>query len=496
MSTRRVHVPLNEDVASVSVDSAVSDPVREDEPCSAPLGEIGGALFLASDSDRYQEAGGALYQPLRPTGSLQSAHITGDVARRQSIRLEQRRQGAAPLWALRKLLSPVVSWLPWLRCVLPGSLSDLRANQSLREERSSPGGAHSGGLVVAMSFHPHLPVVAVAVRDSPSKHRVVLYDVSSEQLLPIALTHAFQDANVASLQWKPHSRDCLAVGCVGGVLLWSLLMWAGDSDHAAPASTSHMCWQWLSDATPGCIFYACTPDVAVSSVVFSSNGMYMACGSEHSISADIHDVSQPPKQSLVFSASCLEGGTSSLCFASRDAYLVRSLHNVCALKVLMLPSFTMETVLTKTPVDDVVRLDIAAPLDAAGDLYALQFRKTEGVAVVRLFTPASTSGRASGGILMMVMTLISTGVQRGIGGDVVRVAASGKRLYLQVSSGHVMLLAVAVTDGAIRSRYIGSLPAVPLGAPVLAVARCFPKGALLAVAHKDEVHFVPSYYGR
>ena len=78
--------------------------------------------------------------------------------------------------------------------------------------------------VQAIAFHPYLPVLAVCLQRNPrSAATIRLYSVTEGAYIEgVELQHGYM-RGVTTMEWKrPYSKGVLAVGCSGGVLLWSI----------------------------------------------------------------------------------------------------------------------------------------------------------------------------------------------------------------------------------------------------------------------------------
>jgi WD40 repeat protein len=475
-----------------------------------PLGELGGVIFTADERRdgqvlRFQQVGGAVYRSLLPFGAIPAALEDDTVSRRAARRAAERKRSGVAVNTIRALLSITAFPLfPLLRSIVPRRLLDIAGSETLVDERRRD--LHRNlDMVVAMAFHHHLPILALATRDASQVHRVQLYDVALEVKMPVVLTHALQSRGVHALAWKPHSRDTLMVGCEGGVLCWSITAGAamhqvrrngGISQDVHPYGPL---WGSIADDTPIAVWLPCSPDAPMSSVVFSSDGRYIACASEHSTSMHVHDVSMRPRDSLVIESVAVEGGTCSLCFAPPDdGFLVRAIRSQCRVKLLSTATFRTETIVTEAPVSGVVALEASSTTGRSSTpsagVFALQYADTEGVVLAKFFMDDSPACR---GAIMVVLGLVSTGLHRGVGGAVQHIAADGKRLFLRVKSGHVVVVSIAChSEQAWSVRGVGCIAPSPTtpAAFYMTTSPSFQKGSLLAVTHGAEVRFFPSYY--
>jgi hypothetical protein len=509
--------PLRDIFADATVeDNTSEDPMDVDSPAqtSFPFGEVGGIFFAGDEkhAQRYQDVGGAIYRPFLPFGTVTAA-VTDDRVARRIAASKGKRRSSDPLWmsATRSLLSlSVFPLCPIIRTIVPRSLLDIAGTTTLVDDRTRD--VHTcRDIVVAMAFHRHLPVLAVATRDASRLHRVYLYDVAQEERMPLFLSHDFQNRGIHALAWKPYARDCLVAGCEGGILCWSLSAGAAANTStrvaASAANMSHPygpLWGGITDETPMAVWYECSPGAPVSTVVFSSDGRYAACASEHSVSLHLHDLSSKPRDALIVESVAVEGGTCSVCFSPDDGFLLRAIRHRRYIKLLSTATFRNETIVVDRPVTKIVALDAAAcgtsNATHGGAVFALQFDQTEGVALVRFHNMDPTATSPNSKAVMIVCALVSTGVvSRGVGGAVTEMVMDGKRLFLRVGSGHVLVLGVACAEGHPWSvRGVGLIPpsSSPSPACCMTASPSFYKGSLLATTHGPDIRFFPSYYSR
>lgn len=482
-----------------------------------PLGEVGGVIFTGDQAgdaaSRFQQVGGALYSPFLPFGTIAAAQEIDAVALRTARRHAAKRSDGVIIDVVRSVLSYTVFPLcPILRSVCPRQLLDIAGEPSLVDERKRDA-QRNRDMVVAMAFHHHLPLLAVATRDASYAHRVQIYDVAQESRMPVVLAHALQNRAVHTLAWKPFSRDALVVGCDGGVLCWSLTAGAlanprraagGVVDGGAPYEVHPYgpLWGSITDETPMAVWLACSPAAPVSSIAFTSDGRYIACGSEHSVSVHLHDVSVKPRDSLVVESIAVEGGTCALCFSpADDGFLVRAIRNQRCIKLMSTSTFRTETITTEAPVCGIVALPTHKPSStsssppSSSNVFVLQYANTEGVALATFHMDHGPQHR---GGAMVILGLISTGVYRGVGGAVAQIAVDGKRLYLRVKSGHVVVVSIQCSaDQPWSVRGVGCVPPSASASPAaffMATSPSFHKGSLLAMTFGNEVRLLPSYY--
>lgn len=489
--------PLRDVYADTVLDGEL--PAADGERSCFPHGEVGGVVFSGDRQlERYQHVGGAVYQPLLPFGNCATAVADDRVAHRLAARNAGGKSVTTTLGAVvRSVLSATAFPLcPILRSVVPRQFLDIVGTPTLADERTRDV-KRCDDAVVAMAFHWHLPVLAVATRDAAKAHRIQLYDVAQEATMPLLLTHAFQTRGIHALAWKPLSRDCLAVGCDGGVLCWS--MSAGTASKPRRGGQQNDAqhpygplWGHLADSDPMAVWYECSPYAPVSTLVFSSNGRYVACASEHSISMHLHDISAKPRDSLIMESVAVEGGTCSLCFSRDDDFLVRAIRHQRCIKLMSTTTFCVETIQTEAPVTRAVALQ-------GTSVFLLQYAKTEGVALVRFHMNAKPGTKGDLCAVMIVLGMVSTGICRGVGGAVLDVAVDGKRVFLRLKSGHILSMSSLCADGhswAIRGVGVIPPPSTPSPATCMATSPSFHKGSLLATTYGHEVRFFPAYYAR
>ncbi|RNF20329.1 putative U4/U6 small nuclear ribonuclear protein [Trypanosoma conorhini] len=439
------------------------------------LGEAAGSLYGSGHRASFEAQGGAVY----PVWKLANRNVLGRGARRASSSSSPsplssswwRRQRAFE--AARWLLRPVAAAVPLLRLVFPFAVpvSAGCAPRPLRPAECPEG-------VTAMAFHPDRMALAAAVDEGAGCSRVVVYDVA-EGKETCVLTHAFQ-RNVHCVAWKPRSRDVLAVGCDGGALVWSL------SFGAAPAATVYGGGSSGSngaaeteDRMAHCLFYRCTPHVPTTCLGFSCrDGRYLACGSTEHIALHFHDVRLPPSSSLLRSSVSVEGATEDVLFADDDTFAVKLVCGTSAVVLIAFPSCVEAVVPTAAPVLAMAKARALGP-----NHFFLHCAQVEGVAVAHV-NPF---------VGVQVLALVSTGVAGGVGGGVRRMACSGRRLYVALETGHLLVCHYGRRGGVCALLPVG---VAELEAARLAVFDGFPRGSLLAAveASDQSVVFVPSYH--
>ncbi|KAH9600132.1 hypothetical protein LSM04_003427 [Trypanosoma melophagium] len=462
------------------------------------LGEAAGVLYSSSQRAAYEAHGGAVY----PSWKLANRNVVGRGVRRTTSTLTEsgeirrgRRGWALHVWRdesvkqLVRLLRPVASLVPLLRLVLPfvvpasaNCTPRLLLNRTECPER-----------VTAIAFHPHRMLLAGVVDEGAGSSRVVVYDVA-ESRERCVLTHAFQQ-HAGCVAWKPFSRDVLAVGCDGGVLVWSL------SFGAAPATTiyggtnsnnkinNHNNHNNGIDNTTGmdgdgedqtahCLFYRCTPHVRTTCINFSRrDGRYLACGSVDHIAVQFHDIRLPPSNALLLRHVSAEGGTEDIFFADDDTFAVRLVCGASRIVLLSFPSCAPTTVATPAPVLAMAPARVFGPHH-----FVLHCARLEGVMIAHVNPFVGVA----------VVALVSTGVHRGVGGSVRTLVCSGRRVYIAVETGHVLVCHCGHRAG------VNTL--IPIGVAQLDVHRLAvfdgcTTGSLLAAVEQDQtISFLPSYH--
>ncbi|KAG5509926.1 hypothetical protein GH5_07773 [Leishmania sp. Ghana 2012 LV757] len=386
------------------------------------------------------------------------------------------------------LVKTVAFALPGLRSAFPGALPTAR--RLLLARRSCRGGPER---VTEVSFHPLYMWLAVAVEEggADASTRVVVHDVGEGRVICV-LTHAFQ-VKVSWLQWKPQSRDVLAVGCDGGVLLWSLL--AGTSGSAADAPWSATKAAANADAAARALFYPTCSGFTVTAGAFAhQDASTLACASVADTRLFLLQLTEPPFQPQACGTVVIpsvDGGLGQVLFDDDDLFLLCSVceHGSLAL-VRIRPSptsmsaassaavFQSCVVPTPAPVDCVVRATGLGP-----SLYFISTTGLEGVLLARI-NPF---------IGVEVVSMISTGLYRGVGGCVTRFECSRRRLWIQTETNHLLLCRYGLRDGVISL--------IPVGVAAMEVVNMASftgckTGSLVAAVEADgTIHFLPSYHG-
>ncbi|CAJ1014938.1 hypothetical protein Q4I30_000455 [Leishmania utingensis] len=386
------------------------------------------------------------------------------------------------------LIKTVSFVLPGLRSIFPTALPSARL--LLRARRSRCGGPER---VTGLSFHSSYMWLAVAVEEggADASTRVVVYDVGEERVICV-LTHAFQK-EVSWLQWRPQSRDVLAVGCCGGVLLWRLL--AASSDRTADASWSVAKTLASADAAARVLFYPTSSGVTITAGAFAhQDANTLACASNADTRLFFLQLNEPPFHPQACGTvvvPSVDGGLGQVVFDDNDLFLLCTVceHGSLAL-VRIRPSpmsasgaasaaaFQSCVVPTPAPVDCVVRATGLGP-----SLYFLSTAGLEGVLLARI-NPF---------IGVEVVSMISTGLYRGVGGCVTRFECSRRRLWIQTETNHLLVCRCGLRDGVISL--------IPIGVTAMEVvemasfAGC-KTGSLVAALEVDgTIQFLPSYHG-
>ncbi|KEG06144.1 putative U4/U6 small nuclear ribonuclear protein [Trypanosoma grayi] len=205
----------------------------------------------------------------------------------------------------------------------------------------------------------------------------------------------------------------------------------------------------------------------------------MACGSTEHVAAHFHDIRLPPSKSLLLRSVSVEGATEDVLFADDDTFAVRLVCGASSVVLLAFPSCSATVVPTSAPVLKMAKARALGP-----NHFFLQCARVEGVFVAHVNPFAGVQ------ILALISTGIS-GISGGVGGAVRRIACSGRRLYLVLETGHLLLCHYGRR---------GVFTLIPIGvaeldAAHLAVFDGYTRGSLLAAVEADQtVTFVPSYH--
>lgn len=522
-----------------------ADPASDEESIGRcpPLGEIGGALFFpptvgeeahshhhhhphnSTTSSQYQIAGGAVYRPLHFSESYVKPNYSSSPS--SSSRALRRSLWSTVERCTAAVLRPIANWVPLVRLVTPNPppISPHRVHAS-----SSDGMPAPADHVTAIAFHYHLPVVAVSIQDEQSA-RIVLYDYSTEALLPLHLTSPFQSA-IEALAWKPASRDVLLVGCKGGVLVWHLSFQrkassvlnsnaaaAAAHQGGAPILTSSSAHrhiveeEWGDGRSAVSVFYQASgaSEHLITSLACSHHGgKYLAMASRTDPLVSLVDLSKPPRASHLYHASHLtSGGVSGVLFSQNDRMLITAWDASTTLRVTTLPSFELshftvpQPIRQMSPAEHLRKRTLSDSGEAMEEeVLVVSYAATEGCAIISV-----TQKR------LAVLALISTGMRRGVGGVVDQLHVHGARLYLQVRSGHWVMAHVgagggrsenhsrsAVGSSSLVVRRIGvfqqrqSSSYSSNGPSVFALSPNAPHGSLAALWDGCSISWIPSYY--
>lgn len=421
--------------------------------------------------------------------------------------------------------------------------------------------------VTAMAFHPYRPLLAIAIDEggSGSQARVQVVDVVKSSFaaplsLSCVLTHAFQK-RVEVLAWKPFSEDVLAVGCESGVLLWSLEAGekvsssssqnvagggcapglekydverpfeerfptfrspASPSSSSVPLDSSTFSSRGRSSRSACCVFYPfCSPGIPVTSLAFSNQtGRFLACGSRFYTLLSLVDVTAPPcdEHRRIKWTPSLDGGSEGVQFAAMTDAFVLSLtcgHASVTVTPMRLPGSgrvgsavdedggvcvvsSSKRIATPFPV---VAAKPAMGVMNGEDIYYyfLQLWGMEGLVLARLELSQTS---------LHVVSLISTRVERGIGGLVRTFACSKRRLWIATETGHLLVMYYHRQHyWTERGGYIGvgrtdsgHVVLIPIAAATMDVSHLdsfegFAPGSLAAIIEQSHLlHFMPCYH--
>ncbi|GET86869.1 hypothetical protein, conserved [Leishmania tarentolae] len=340
--------------------------------------------------------------------------------------------------------------LPGLRSLFPSAVPGAR--RLLLARRSRYGGPER---VTGLSFHPLYMWLAVAVEEGSADGsvRVVVYDVGEGRVMCV-LTHAFQ-VKVSWLQWRPQSRDVLAVGCCGGVLLWRLFAGASGSAADTPPAAANAFAN--ADAVARALFYPIRSGFTVTAGAFAhQDANILACGSvgdTRLVFLQLNESPFQPKACGTVVIPSVDGGLGQVLFDDDDLFLLCTVcdHGSLAL-VHIRPSLTSApaassaaafqsyVVPTPAPVDCVARAKGLGP-----SLYFMSTARLEGVLLARV-NPF---------IGVEVVSMISTGLHRGVGGCVSGFECSRRRLWIQTETNHLLVCRCGMRDGVVSLIPIG-----------------------------------------
>lgn len=488
-----------------------------------PIGELHARLFGEREEEEYLKRGGAVYAHGYKVANRNVVDGADSEAYKKSS------SGVRGMWRdfwsrsrreVRRALEVAAFLIPPLRMGFPTAVPrSARVPSLLGRERVSSGPER----VTAMAFHPVRPLLALAIDEGSEKGRtrVVIVDVreNSRDLLArsTVLTHAFQK-KVSVLEWKPHAEDVLAVGCEGGVLVW-LLNADGDrkeeviihghhrgervaSPHLpSPAppgvSSPHTAPRSLSNGAM-CLFYAYMSEVPVTTLSFSHkvprtpySGRFLCCGSRLCSTLTLVDINARPcdtgRCSMTL-AGGVDGGTEQVLFAEDNSYV---LSFTCGHSSLSFVSLRLDpTVKAEGRVRVSTPFPVLEGQPATGvgpHAYFLHVARVEGVVVGMLDVTRCE---------FQILSLISTGVVRGIGGCVRRFAASRRRLWVSTETGHLLFCDYHYYQHE-RTRRLSVIPVgvTTMDTSLMASYSGFSVGSLVAVVEQNEVlHLLPSYH--
>lgn len=394
--------------------------------------------------------------------------------------------------ALYQVIKGIASVLPVARVLFPRALPTTHRLQSGRlpyNSSSHISSSNSPERVAAVAFHPVIPWIAVAVEEGgiePSA-RVIVYDVMEETVVCV-LTHAFQ-MEVEVLLWKPCSRDVLAVGCRGGILLWSLSAGRattqqhpgsdGGASSSSPAAYS-------ADGAAWALFYRVDRGLLITSAAFNHmDGGLLACGSTVDTRLHILDVRQSPHlPTATFGCiqASIDGGVEQVLFSIDDSFLLSAISDHASLVMTDLSKSGYQTTVVPTPAPVQQLIEASGFSSASSSFYFVSFKRVEGLLLIRI----------SPSIGIEVISTISTGIFRGVGGFVRQIACSRRRLWIAMETGHVVVCRYGERDQRMTLLPVGvaALQAVELSNFDGCTA-----GSLVAAVEADGgISFIPSYH--
>lgn len=382
-------------------------------------------------------------------------------------------------------------FLPSVRMLCPSALPDV--SRLLEARQSSKGGPER---VTAISFHPLYMWLAVAVDagGADGSARVVVYNVA-EETVACVLSHAFQK-DVNWLQWKPYAVDVLAVGCRGGVLLWSI----GGGGGAAASAAADVGGFGQREATARALFYRTQRGFTVTGGAFSNrDGSMLACASMTDTQLHLLNVRQPPfspQACVAVVVPTIDGGLHEVVFDDEDLFMVCAVceHPSLALVRCAVPAAGSSATAGVAPtvvggVHQSTIVPIPAPVHriarASGlgqSLFFLATKNLEGVLLARINPYLGVE----------VVSMISTGLYRGVGGCVTHFACSRRRLWMQTETNYLVVCRYGQRGGAVTLLPVGvaAIEAVALAS----FAGCT-TGSLVAVLERDgTISMIPSYH--
>lgn len=506
--------PLTDLLVSASLPGSVLEDTQV-------MGEINARLLGSADREEYFQLGGAEYAcggyQLCNNGVVDVTHSSSlpgneeeGVALTPSFIVRARGCYRSVQSLMSKVKRGAAFLFPPLRLGLPQAVP---LSAALTSSRLSSGPERA----VAMAFHPSLPLLAVAVSEGAAdgSTRVVIINVLADKDSPLAsvLTHAFQ-RNVSSVAWKPFSEDVLAVGCEGGVLVWSL---TAGKDKGCLLGEEHR----LSGNHPDgsavprrfdssarakkvidynsyeakCVYYSYPYNmrtIPVTTMDFShADGRLLLCGSQHHISLSLFDVSLSPTHSDSAFHFCgsIEGGSEQVIFAEDDSY---ALSLTCGHA-----SISLHRTQRSTPSRDALfaipfpALSIQHAKGCGYHHYFLQLAGFEGLMLVHVDTSKNQ---------LRTLSIISTSLSRQLraGGLVRTFACSKRRLWIVLETGHLL-----ICDYQYRNRWQECFPdrlslipvgVTPMDATLAAPLEGFSAGSLVGLVENDVLRLIPSYH--
>jgi hypothetical protein len=397
---------------------------------------------------------------------------------------------------LRCIVRVAAFAFPGIRTLCPTAVPD--ATRLLEARQSRSGGPERA---TAISFHPLYLLLAVAVDEGAAdgSARVVVYDAAAEKVACV-LSHAFQK-DVNWLQWKPYATDVLAVGCRGGVLVWSLT--AGAAAVAAGTAENGLggCIGGAFGAASGAhfgasaraLFYRTQCGFAVTSAAFSNrDGSLLACASMFDTRLHLLTVRQPPFSPLSCVAvvvPSIDGGLREVLFDDDDLFIICAVCEHPSLALIRCTSAASAGASSAAAVHQATVVPIPAPVTcmarATGLGPSLFFLSTKGLEGVLL-------AKVNPFIGVEVVAVISTGLYRGVGGCVAHFACSRRRLWMQTETNHLVVCRYGQSRRAITVIPVG---VAAMEAVTLANFGGCATGSLVAALEQDgTISLIPSYH--